>query len=69
MRKLTKLIWGCVGMMTLMGTQAVFALTAAEQLRAAPKPNFRAGHTLIPLSRRDWMMSFETRIELAENWG
>ncbi|MBI3986220.1 MAG: hypothetical protein HY343_04845 [Lentisphaerae bacterium] len=56
-------------MMTLIGAQAVFALTAAEQLKAAPKPNFREGHTLIPLSRWGWTMSVETRIELTENWG
>jgi hypothetical protein len=45
------------------------APTALEQLRAGPQPNFRAGHTLPPLSRWGWAMSYDVRVELARNWG
>jgi hypothetical protein len=46
-----------------------FGLTATEHLRAAPQPHFRPGHTLIPLTRWGWSLSYDTRVELAENWG
>lgn len=45
------------------------AKTALEFLQEAPKPNFRAGHTLPPLTRWGWTMPFEVRVELAEHWG
>jgi hypothetical protein len=45
------------------------AETALEQLRAAPKPHFREGHTLPPLTRWGWTMPFEVRLELTEHWG
>jgi hypothetical protein len=43
--------------------------TPAEWLKAQPKPSFRAGHTLPPLTRYGWALDFDTRVELAENWG
>jgi hypothetical protein len=38
-------------------------------LEAAPKPHFRAGHTLPPLTRWGWTMPYDVRIELNRNWG
>ena len=40
-----------------------------EVLQEAPKPRFREGHTLLPLTRWGWTMPLEVRIELAEHWG
>jgi len=45
------------------------AKTALEMLQESPKPQFRAGHTLLPLTRWGWTMPFEVRVELAEHWG
>lgn len=53
----------------LMATQVASAKTAIEFLRAADKPVFREGHTLIPLSRWGWSMPFDVRVELCERWG
>jgi len=44
-------------------------ITPAEYLKAQPKPVFREGHTLSPLTRFGWVLDFATRVELAENWG
>ena len=49
--------------------QVAHAKTAMEMLREAPKPKFREGHTLLPLSRWGWTMPFDVRVELAEHWG
>lgn len=40
-----------------------------ELLRETPRPQFRRGHTLLPLSRWGWAMSYEVGIELTEHWG
>lgn len=40
-----------------------------EWLKQQPKPKFKDGHTLPPLSRWGWSLDYETRIEFAENWG
>ena len=40
-----------------------------QWLKAQPRPRFREGHTLPPLTRFGWTLPFETRVELAENWG
>ena len=45
------------------------AKTPAEMLKAAPQPVFAAKHTLPPLSRWGWQMSYETALELCEHWG
>jgi hypothetical protein len=45
------------------------AETALEFLQQAPKPHFRPGHTLLPLTRWGWTMPLEVRVELAESWG
>jgi hypothetical protein len=52
-----------------MAAPHVQAKTALEHLQAAPKPHFREGHTLPPLTRWGWTMPFEVRVELAEHWG
>ena len=43
--------------------------TALDFLKEAPKPSFRKGHTLPPLTRWGWTMPLEVRIELADRWG
>ncbi|MHC4404455.1 MAG: hypothetical protein ACYTG0_32785, partial [Planctomycetota bacterium] len=48
---------------------SVRADTALEMLKAAPKPHFREGHRLLPLTRWGWTMPLEVRVELAEHWG
>jgi hypothetical protein len=45
------------------------AETALEFLQQASKPQFREGHTLLPLTRWGWTMPFEVRVELTEHWG
>ncbi len=40
-----------------------------EWLKAQPKPHFRSGHTLPPLTRFGWTLPIDARIELAEHWG
>ena len=41
----------------------------SEYLASLAKPVFRKGHTLPPLTRYGWTMSFETRVALARDWG
>ncbi|MFQ6131725.1 MAG: hypothetical protein ACE5R4_06790 [Armatimonadota bacterium] len=53
----------------LLAVAPASAETALEHLQAAPKPQFREGHTLPPLTRWGWTMPFEVRVELAEHWG
>jgi len=43
--------------------------TLIDHLRATERPVFREGHTLIPLTRWGWSMSYRQRVELAEHWG
>jgi len=45
------------------------AQTALEHLKVAPKPVFRKGHTLLPLTRWGWSMPYEVRVKLCEDWG
>jgi hypothetical protein len=44
-------------------------VTPDQWLKAQPRPRFREGHTLPPLTRFGWTLPFETRVELTENWG
>src|SRR3954464_10148349 len=44
-------------------------ITPAQWLAAQPKPVFRPGHTLPPLTRWGWILPLDARIELAEHWG
>ena len=44
-------------------------ITPGEWLKAQPKPQFREGHTLPPLSRFSWEMDERVIIELATDWG
>ncbi len=48
---------------------AGLAETPAGWLKRQPKPVFREGHTLYPLTRYGWTLPIDARIELAENWG
>ncbi len=48
---------------------AARAATPLEHLRAAPRPRFRAGHTLPPLTRWGWRLSYDMQVELTEHWG
>ena len=45
------------------------AKTATEHLRDAPKPVFSDGHSLLPLTRWGWGLSFDARVHIAEQWG
>src|SRR5262245_1331597 len=45
------------------------AQTAAEHLKALPKPIFKPGNTMIPLTRWGWGLATDAKIELCENWG
>jgi hypothetical protein len=59
-----------LAMLLLAGcAQVAHGKTAMEMLQEAPKPKFREGHTLLPLSRWGWTMPFDVRVELAEHWG
>ena len=44
-------------------------MTPAEWLKAQPRPAFKEGHTLPPLGRWGWAMSFDVAKELADHWG
>ena len=43
--------------------------TPLQWLKGQPKPAFKDGHTLPPLTRWGWAMSFDVAKELADNWG
>lgn len=51
------------------GDERDLAETPAVYLKRQPKPVFRTGHTLPPLTRYGWTLPFDARVELAENWG
>ena len=59
------MVCGLVGF----GAAAARAESPLELLRRQPRPKFRQGHTLPPLSRWGWAMPFEVRVELCEHWG
>jgi len=42
---------------------------AHEYLRSRQQPKFFADHTLPALSRWGWSMTYDTAVELADNWG
>ncbi|HEY3320390.1 MAG TPA: hypothetical protein VGP72_07985 [Planctomycetota bacterium] len=44
-------------------------VTPLQWLNSLPKPSFKEGHTLPPLTRWGWAMSFDVAKELANNWG
>lgn len=44
-------------------------ITPVQYLRQIPKPNFKQGHTLPPLTRFGWTLPFDARVELADRWG
>jgi hypothetical protein len=46
-----------------------FAKTPLELVRQQPKPKFRSGHTLPPLTRWGYPLPYELKIEMTENWG
>jgi hypothetical protein len=53
----------------MLAEQPVYAKTALQMIQESPKPHFRQGHTLLPLTRWGWTMPFEVRVELADHWG
>ncbi len=57
------------GLANLAVPASATAQTATEHLKAAKRPVFREGHTLLPLSRWGWTLPYETTVELCENWG
>jgi hypothetical protein len=60
----------CVALVALLSClSAAPARTALEHLQAAPKPQFKPGHTLPPLTRWGWSMPYAVRLELCTNWG
>ena len=44
-------------------------IAPADWLKQQPKPVFKEGHTLPPLTRYGWSLDFDTRVEFAEHWG
>ncbi len=44
-------------------------VTPAEYLKTQPKPRFKKGHSLHPLTRYGWTLPFDARVEFSENWG
>jgi len=59
----------CALLASVAVVQGARAATPLEHLRAAPKPRFRAGHSLPPLTRWGWRMSLDMQVELTEQWG
>ena len=45
------------------------AIAPANYLKTLAPPKFHEGHTLPPLTRFGWVLDFDTRVELAANWG
>ncbi|MBN2452615.1 MAG: hypothetical protein JXR77_19685 [Lentisphaeria bacterium] len=55
--------------MAVAGVATAWAGIPLDHLRSARRPAFREGHTLLPLTRWGWGLSFEANVELAEHWG
>ena len=47
----------------------VSLIAPADWLKQQPKPAFKKGYTLPPLTRYGWTLDFDTRVEFAEHWG
>jgi len=43
--------------------------TALELLQEAPAPAFKPGHTLLPLTRWAWPLTYELNVEMCQRWG
>ena len=43
-------------------------VTPAQYLASRPHPAFKAGNTLLPLTRWGWLLSYETQVEVVR-WG
>ncbi|MHB8903415.1 MAG: hypothetical protein ACYC6Y_32020 [Thermoguttaceae bacterium] len=56
-------------LMITTGVAAEPPLKPADYLASLEKPVFRKGHTLPPLTRYGWTLSYECRVELARHWG
>ena len=59
----------CIGTVLSLLSTGLAGTKAIDHIRAAPKPRFREGHTLPPLTRWGWHLPLDVRIELAEHWG
>ncbi|MCC6445025.1 MAG: hypothetical protein IT210_16405 [Armatimonadetes bacterium] len=62
-------LWLALCLTAISSAASLCAPDPMETLRNAPKPVFRKGHTLPPLTRWGWTMPYEVRVELAERWG
>ena len=47
---------------------AVFQVKPAEYLMSLTRPTFKAGHSLLPLTKWSWPFAYETTVEMA-HWG
>jgi hypothetical protein len=65
----TVVLFLAAGVVLMSSMRSANAKTPVEHLKEAEKPQFRKGHTLLPLTRWGWMMSFDVQVELTENWG
>ncbi len=43
--------------------------TPAQYMASRTAPSFKSGHTLPPLTRWGWSLSYDTNVELANRWG
>jgi hypothetical protein len=62
---------GWMWLVILLGAtpEAGYGKSPAELLAEQPRPQFRAGHSLPPLTRWGWNMAYDARVELCEHWG
>ena len=67
---LTVLRTGCLTILALLTIcQTVLASTAYQMLQSSTPPTFRAGHTLLPLTRASFPVAYDANRELCERWG
>jgi hypothetical protein len=62
------IVKACASILLLWSFQSA-AKTGVEFLQEAPAPEFKEGHTLLPLTRWAWGLSYELNVELAQRWG
>ena len=51
------------------GQRSERLVAPAQWLAAQPRPQFKTGHTLSPLTRFGWDLDFDTKVEFADHWG
>jgi hypothetical protein len=60
---------GVAVLMIASSSMAQELVSPAEYLASLEAPAFQQGHTLPPLTRYGWTLSYDTRVELARRWG